>query len=163
MKQATKSTARVITCYLAALAIVLGGAVAWVYNDTRMRCEEKLLGEALSPDGAWKAAQYEDYCQGFLVTTVAVVVRLVSTSNPDKSASILADSAYSDDERPRVAWTADRTLQVDAQSSLFLNVITCEFEGVRVHVRFPPEDADRRAAWYHQLGKPDPDPGGERA
>jgi len=162
-RDANRSVTRADICILALTALILVGAVAWIYNDTRMTCEVTLLTEAISPDGAWKAAQYQEYCQGFLVTTIAVEVHLVSTRDPGQSAVVLADSAYTEDERSKFVWTAPRTLQVDVPSSLFLNVITCEFEGVRIHVSLPQNDLANRAAWYRQLGKPDPDPGGLRA
>jgi hypothetical protein len=41
-----------------------------------------------------------------------------------------------------------------------LKVLTCEFEGVRIDIRLPPEDAANRAAYFRQTGHPDPDPGG---
>lgn len=119
---------RVIICYLAVMALTLCGGAAWLYNDTKMTCAETLLGDALSPDGAWKATEYEQFCEGFLVTHITAVVRLASASDQDRSASLLVVSANTPDERPRFAWKAPLTLQVDVPSSLSLKVLTCEFE-----------------------------------
>jgi hypothetical protein len=125
-----------------------------------MKCTETFLADAASPDGAWKAAEYEQVCEGFLVTHITAVVRLTSATDAKQSVNVLGVSANTPDERPRLTWTAPLSLQIKVPHSLSLKVLTCEFDGVRIDVRLPADDAANRAAWYRQLGQSDPDPGG---
>jgi hypothetical protein len=149
----------------ATLAIVLGGAYACAHEVFKVTVTETVLTEAISPDGEWKALEYERFYDGpfpFL-TDIIAVVRLIATHDPVRSADILSVSAHGADEDPSIAWAAPRTLQVDVPGSMFLKVLTCEFGGVRIDIRVPPEDAANRTAFYHEYHETDPDPGGELA
>jgi hypothetical protein len=147
---------------LVALIIVLGGAYACVYEVFKVTSTETVLTEVASPDGDWKALEYERFYDGPFpfMTDIVAGVRLISMRDSALSADVMSVSAHGADEEPRIVWTAPRTLQVQVSTSMFLKVLTCEFDGVRIDIRLPPDDAANRAAWYRQLGKPDPDPGG---
>jgi len=154
---------RKFTRILAAMALVLGGVYGCFYAVVRDRCTVTDLTEAMSPDGAWKAVEDETFCASLFLTHIVTGVRLVSTRDPARSAYILGTPAATDDERPNIAWTAPRALQVKVPSSFGLKVLACEFDDVRIEIKVQPDDSANRAVWYRQLGKPDPDPGGLRA
>ena len=96
---------------------------------------------------------------GFGVGAVVAGVHLVSMRDPARSADLLrVDTGAHEDERPRVAWTAPDVLQVTVPNRSFLKVLTREFDGVRVDLRFDPDDPADRAAWRLRYGmSPDPD------
>jgi hypothetical protein len=147
---------------LVPLAIVFGGAYACVHEVFKVTFTETVLTEVLSPDGDWKAVGYESFYDGpfpFL-TDIVAGVRLISMRDPTQSAVVMTVSAHGADEEPKIVWTALRILQVQVSSSMFLKVLSCEFDGVRIDIRLPPDDAANRAAWYRQLRKKDPDPDG---
>jgi hypothetical protein len=154
---------RALVRILATLAIVLSGAFACVYAVIRDRCTVTVVTELVSPDGVWRALVDDTLCESLFLTHEVAGVSLISIHNPGRSADILAVSADTADERPVIAWIAPKTLQVDVPSSVYLKVLACEFDGIRINIRLPPEDAANRAAYYHQTGHPDPDPAGKLA
>jgi hypothetical protein len=144
----------------AVVALLLGGVYACTGEIFRVTSTQTVLAEAMSPDGDWKAVEYEDLYEGPFLTYSGAGVRLVSMRDPARSADILGVPANIQDERPTIAWIAPRTLGVDVPSSVDLKMLTCDFDGVRIDIRLPPEDAANRAAYFGQTGEPDPDPGG---
>ena len=112
------------------------------------------LSEPISPDGAWKAQVYEELQEAPLETVVVDSVRLVSTSDPARSAVMLFVP-----HPPSIEWTSSQTLHVYVIRSLELKVLRCEFEGVHLDVELGTDDAENRAAVYKARGQPDPDPG----
>ena len=63
------------------------------------------------------------------------------------------------DERLRIAWTAPDVLQVTIPNFLYLKLLMRQFDGVRVDLRFDPDDPAERAAWLREHGmSPDSGP-----
>jgi len=148
---------------LTLLAVVLTVVtVIWVATGVREdSCEHATVARVPSPDGAWEARVDEDVClYGFGVGYVAAGVHLVSTRGPARSADLLGvDTGAHEDERPRLLWTAPDVLQVTVPNRSFLKVLMREFDGVRVDLRFEPDDPADRAAWRRKYGmSPDPGP-----
>jgi len=155
------------------LALALGAAlltllaVVWavtgdgVTGDGKDTCEHAIVARVPSPDGAWEARVDEAVCLfGFGVGAVVAGVHLVSTRDPARSVDLLGvDTGAHEDERPRLAWTAPDVLQVTVPNRSFLKVLTRQFDGVRVDLRFDPDDPADRAAWRRKYGmSPDPGP-----
>ena len=146
---------------LTLLAVV---TVVWVATgDGKDTCEHAIVARVPSPDGAWEARVDEAVCLfGFGVGAVVAGVHLVSTHDPARSVDLLGvDTGAHEDERPRLAWTAPDVLQVTVPNRSFLKVLTRQFDGVRVELRFESDDPAERAAWLRQLRQydmsPDPD------
>ena len=151
---------------LTLLAVVLTVVtIVWVATGVREdSCEHATVARVPSPDGAWEARVDEAVCLfGFGTGAVVAGVHLVSTRDPARFADLLGvDTGAHEDERPRLAWTAPDVLQVTVPNRSFLKVLTREFDGVRVDLRFDPDDPAERAAWLRQLRQydnmsPDPD------
>jgi hypothetical protein len=147
---------RIIIRSFALTIIILGGAYACVYAVLRDRCTVTVVTETISPGGAWRALVDNTFCENPVLTNATAAVRLISVRDPALSAVILGVPADSDDQRPRIVWTGPQTLQATVHSSVTVNALMCEFEGVRIEIRFPPDEAARRAAWHRQEGEPDP-------
>jgi hypothetical protein len=137
-------------------------AVVWAATENwRDTCEHAILTRMPSPDGAWEARVDEDVCMfGLGGGAVVAGVQLVSTRDPARSADLLGvQTGGHEDERPRIAWTAPDVLQVTVPNRSFLKVLMREFDGVRVDLRFDPDDPADRAAWRRKYGmSPDPGP-----
>ena len=60
--------------------------------------------------------------------------------------------------RPRLAWTTQDVLQVTVANRSSPKVLAREFDGVRMHLRFDPDDPAERVGWLrkHHMS-PDPD------
>lgn len=130
-------------------------AVAWaVTGDGRNICEHAIIARVPSPDGAWEARVDEDVCLfGFGTGAVVAGVQLVSTRDLARSADLLGvQTGAHEDERPRVVWTAPDVLQVTVHDHSYLKVLTRQFDGVRVDLRFDPDDSADRAAWRRAHG-----------
>ena len=97
---------------------------------------------------------------GMGVGAVTAGVNLVSTRDSARTAVLLGvDTGDHHDERPRLAWTAPGILQVTVYDHSYLKVLTREFGGVRVDLRFDPDDPDDRATWRREHGmSPNPGP-----
>ena len=91
---------------------------------------------------------------------IATRVRLVSARDPARTVVLLGvDTGGHEDERPRLAWTAPDVLQVTVYDHSYLKVLTRGFGGVRVDLRYDPDDPADRAAWRRERGmSPDPGP-----
>jgi hypothetical protein len=151
-----RNMSRVLIKLLAVLVIILGGAYACAYAVLRERCTATVMAETISPDDSWKAIVDHTFCESPIQTYAVAAVRLISLHNPAKSAVVLGVPAENVDQRPDIVWTGPQTLQATVRSSVTVNALMCEFEGVRIEIRFPPDEAGRRAAWHHQQGEPDP-------
>ncbi len=97
---------------------------------------------------------------GFGVGYVVAGVDLVSIRDPARFAELLGvDTGGHEDERPRLAWTAPDVLQVTVYDHSYLKVLTRQFDGVRVDLRFDPDNPADRTAWRREHGmSPDPGP-----
>ena len=123
-------------------------------------CEVAIVGRVSSPDGAWDAVLNEATCPvGLGGMDITTGVHLVSTRDPARTVVLLGvDTGGHEDERPRLAWTAPDVLQVTVYDHSYLKVLTRGFGGVRVDLRYDPDDPADRAAWRREHGMP-PDPG----
>lgn len=122
-------------------------------------CEEAIVARVLSPDGMWEARLDETAClYGMGVGYVVAQAQLVSTHDPTRTAVLLgADTGGHENERPRLAWTAPDVLQVTVYDRSYLKVLTRGFGGVRVELRYDPDDPADRAAWRRAHGmSPEP-------
>ena len=133
-------------------------------GDGKDNCDHAIVARVPSPDGAWEARIDEAVClYGFGVGAVVAGVHLVSTRGPVRFADLLGvNTGGHEDDRPRLAWTAPDVLQVTIPNPLYLKVLARQFGGVRVELRFEPDDPADRAAWLRQLRQygisPDPGP-----
>jgi len=142
----------VALCTLLAAAIVrteLGGDP----------CEVAIVGRVSSPDHAWDAVLSEATCPvGFAGMDITTEVHLVSTRDPAHFADLLGvDTGGHEDDRPRLAWTAPDVLRVMVPNPFYLKVLTRQFDGVRVDLRFDPDDPAAKDAWLREHNLP-PDP-----
>ena len=137
-------------------------AVLWAATeDWRDTCEHAILTRVPSPDGAWEARVDEATCEvGPWMMDITAEVHLVSTRDPARFAVLLGvDTGGHEKERPRLAWTAPDVLQVTVPNRSFLKVLMREFDGVRMDLRFDPDDPADRAAWRLKHGmSPNPGP-----
>ncbi|MGH7152431.1 MAG: hypothetical protein ACREF3_00780 [Acetobacteraceae bacterium] len=82
-------------------------------------------------------------------------VKLASTSDPAKVANILSvDTDGVDAKRPRVAWIANNVLQITAANLSYVAIDRREYDGVRIVLRFDPDDPATRTAWLKWLHTP---------
>ena len=118
-------------------------------------CEHAVITRVVSPDGAWEAVVDEATCEvGLGGADITAGVQLVSTRDPTKVGDVLGvDTGGHTEERPRILWTAPNTLQVVVPNLSSPNVLTREFAGVRIDLRFDPDDSAARAAWQHELDR----------
>jgi len=145
---------------LGAVLLTSLAAVWAMTGDGKDTCEHAIVARVPSPDGAWEARIDEAVCLfGFGTGAVVAGVHLVSTRDPARSADLLGvQTGGNEDERPILAWTAPDVLQVTVPNRSFLKVLMREFDGVRVDLRFDPDDPAERAAWLRKYDmSPDPD------
>lgn len=122
-------------------------------------CEEAVVARLPSPGGAWEAVLDQSICPvGLGGASIVARVNLVSTRDPARTAVLLGvDTGGHDDGRPRLVWTAPDVLQVTVYDRSYLNVLTREFGGVRVDLRYDPDNPANRAAWRREHGmSPEP-------
>jgi len=135
-------------------------AVVLIRVCGRDTCEDVIVARVPSPDGAWEARVNESTCEvGPWMMDITAGVDLVSTRDPARSAVLLGvDTGGHEDERPRLVWTAPDVLQVTVYDHSYLKVLMRQFDGVRVDLRFDPDDPADRAAWRREHGmSPEPD------
>lgn len=143
----------------AAVRVLIVTLLTITAGDMKDACQEAIVARMPSPDGAWEAKVDETAClYGFGVGAVVAGVHLVSTRDPARTADLLGvDTGGHEDERPRLAWTAPDVLQVTVYDHSFLKVLTRRFDGVRVDLRYDPDDPADRAAWRREHGiSPEP-------
>ena len=125
------------------------------FTSTDYGCKDTLVTETTSPNQIWKAQVIESLCESTVVTYINVGVHLVSTKSSGEGKDILGvDTGGNIRERPRIAWTAPGVLQVTVPNISYLKVLTREFDGVRIDLRYDPDDPAARAAWRKSLGEP---------
>ena len=145
----------------AAWPALLGTLLAIAAGDGKDACEEAIVARVSSPDGMWEARVDEIAClYGMGVGAVTAGGGLVSTRDPARTAVLLGvDTGGHGDERPRLAWTAPDVLQVTVYDHSYLKVLTRGFGGVRLDLRYDPDDPADRAAWRRAHGmSPEPGP-----
>jgi len=123
-------------------------------------CEETIVARLPSPDGAWEAVLDQSTCPvGLGGASIVAGVNLVSTRDPARTAVLLGvDTGGHEDERPRLVWTAPDILQVTVYDHSYLWVVKRQFGGVRLDLRYDPDDPADRAAWRREHGmSPEPD------
>jgi len=83
------------------------------------------------------------------------------TSNRDKTLRgyvLSIDTRGHDEARPLVAWTAPDVLRVTVPNISHLSMMTRAFQGVKIDLRFDPDDPAARAAWLRKYDlRPDTD------
>jgi len=141
------------------MASILVGACLALYNYFRGYCTIETISESISPDGAWKAVVEDWLCESPVVTNVTAGVRLISNRRDDWATYILGvDSSWHDDKRLKIVWSAADMLQIAVPNLSFLKVSAREFHGVKVDLRFNPDDPAARAAWLRKNdARPDSD------
>lgn len=108
----------------------------------------------ISPNGAWSVIVSDRLCESFLVTDITTSVELASTVDRSDIFTILGvDTAGHADERPRIAWSGSDLLEVTVPNISFLKVVRTDFDGVRVVIRYDPDDLAARKAWRRTLGR----------
>lgn len=128
-----------------------GGLCFWVQRKLAMTISMTPIAEKMSPDGRWKALVddtfYEPSWGGGVVISS---VHLASVLDPAKITDILSV----DRGEPRIAWTSADVLQVTVANLSYLTVKRREYDGVRIDIRFEPDDPAQRAAWLKWLQEP---------
>ena len=137
-------------------------AVVWAVPGGREdTCEHAIVVRLPSPDGAWEARVDEATCEvGLSGAAIVAEAHLVSTRDPARFADLLGvQTGGHEDDRPRLAWTAPDVLQVTTPNPFYLKMLTRRFDGIRVELRFDPDDPAARAAWLREHSmSPDPGP-----
>ena len=145
---------------LAAILLILIAAVL-IKACTPYPCEEAIVTRLPSPDGEWEARVDEAICPVPLGgAAIVATARLLSTRDPAHAADLLGvDTGGPQDERPRRVWPAPEILQVTVYDHSYLWVVKRQFGGVRLDLRYDPDDPADRAAWRREHGmSPDPGP-----
>ena len=119
-------------------------------------CENAIVARLPSPDAAWEAVLDQSTCPvGMGGASIVAGVNLVSTRDPARTAVLLGvDTGGHEDDRPRLAWTAPDILQVTIPNPFYLKVLTRQFDGVRVDLRFDPDDPAAKNAWLREHNLP---------
>ena len=126
-----------------------------LFTNTDYGCKDTLLTETTSPNQIWKAQVIESLCESTFVTDITAGVHVKPVNGPGLDTDILGvDTGGNSRERPRIAWTAPNVLQVTVPNISYLKVLTREFDGVRIDLRYDPDDPAARAAWRKSLGEP---------
>jgi hypothetical protein len=139
---------------LGAVLLTLLAGVWAVTGDRKDTCEHAIVARVPSPDGTWEARVDEATCKvGLGGAAIVAGAHLVSARDPARSADLLGvDTGGHENERPILAWTAPDVLQVTVPNRSFLKVLARQFDGVRVDLRFDPDDPADRAAWRSKYG-----------
>ena len=117
-------------------------------------CSTAQISTHISPNGAWAVIVSDRLCESFLVTDITTSVELASTVDRSDIFTVLGvDTAGHADERPRIAWSGSDLLEVTVPNISFLKVVRTEFDGVRVVIRYDPDDLAARKAWRRTLGR----------
>ncbi len=113
--------------------------------------------ELISPDRRWTAVSDVQECPNPLTTFVPAGVEIVSNTNPRHRARILDVDIGSEDERPRVSWTASNVLRITVPNRSDLYVVRRNYQGVWIDLRFDPDDRAARDTWLKENNmQPDP-------
>jgi len=119
-------------------------------------CEQMITDRVVSPDGAWEAVVDEFTCEaGPMMTSITAEVQLIAAHDPARATDVLGvDTGGHVDERPRLVWVGADVLQVTVPNLSYLKVLATRIGGVRVDVRFDPDDPATRAAWLREHALP---------
>ena len=116
-------------------------------------CTHTIVARLAEPSGSMQALVDETVCGGDYGSDVTATVRLLGPDTPHDGVAVLGvDTGGHAEDRPRLAWSAARVLDVTVPNLSFLKVLTREAQGVHVRLRFDPDDPARRAAWLRQQG-----------
>jgi len=131
----------------------------WITHLSNDIVWTEAISEAVSPDGTWRAVVDETTIEGVVATAVTADVHLVSVIDPTKREDILTvDTGGHHEDRPGVTWTAANVMRVTVRNLASLTVWRREYAGVRVELRFDPDDPVARAAWLSKFHhRPDTD------
>lgn len=83
-----------------------------------------------SSNTKWTAISAVHECPSPLSTFIPAGVEIVSNANLRHRAEILYVDTGSDDQRPRIAWTAPNVLQVTVPSKSDLTVLQHSYQGI---------------------------------
>ncbi len=121
--------------------------------DLEKACETKILQQLQSPDGAWSAVLQEKGCDfGFGTGSNDTTIRLTSLAHPDQSTELVFyDDYLRDDEHIGLAWSDSHMLRITLPLFSDMKILTQEADGVRVDIKFNPDDPAARAAWLAKL------------
>ena len=106
-----------------------------------------------SPTASWTAIGTEYTCDLGLLPSTAITaeVHLVSKERPTDEVDVLGVDTHGDvEDRPRMAWTAPKTLRVTVPNLADLTVLTRRVGDISIDLRFDPDDPAARAAWLKQ-------------
>lgn len=152
-----KTTAPFVLCGILAAG---GGLCLWVQHEflTDTIWTTPVLVEQ-SPSGSWKALVDETFDEPSWGGSVVIAsVHLVSTRDSAEHAVILSLDEIGE-QRPWIAWTDADLLQVTVPNLSYLTVYRREYDGVRIDLRFDPDDPAQRAVWLRkQQISPTPGP-----
>jgi hypothetical protein len=153
---------RKVSKFAAGIAVLFGipFLVLRVYLDAAgAGCTTTRVAQVESPANDRMAVVNASWCQSLSVTTANYDVGLILLGDPPRSAVVLTkvDHGY-DEDRPRIAWIASDLLQITVPNLSHPNLLTREYRGVRIDLRYDPDDPAARAAWRQSPGeRPDPD------
>jgi hypothetical protein len=106
--------------------------------------------ETVSPHGNWKAF-VEDFVDAPGPLGGAEVLQTVyveSSNHPDEVVRILTiDTDGHAEAMPRLAWTAPGVLQITLNNRFPATIDRHAYKGVRIDLRFEPDDARARETW----------------
>ena len=146
----------------AIIAVALAGgflivATLWIESGTKGgdTCEHAVIERAVSPDGAWAAVIDEATCEvDWGGTDIIAGVQLVSMRDPTMIGDVLGvETGGHADMRPRVAWNMPNILQVVVHNLSSPKVLTHEFAGIHIDLRFDPDDPAAREAWQREVNR----------
>lgn len=141
----------VIICFMMAVA---GGLYFLVKRELTPTIWTTPILEKPSPDGIWTALADETvYEPKFGGSIVIAALHLISAHDPTKIVDILSV----DRGDPRIVWASSKVLQVTVPNLSYLVVHRREYGGVRIDLRFDPDDPVQRAAWLKWLHEPHSD------
>lgn len=145
---------------LAVLVTIMAGLGWKIWDTVRWEFTDVVLDNLPSQDGSLVAVVDEKTDSGFFfaMTFIFAEVHLVTTKPPIRDILLLAvDTGGHVDDRPGVVWSAPNVLRITVPLYSYSTIVTRQAGGVRVDVRFDPDDLPARAAWLTKQGLP-PDP-----
>lgn len=145
---------RRLTLGLSGLLLAVSVSWLWVRTLSEDTCRHAVVESLPSPDGAWEVVVDEAVCEGGgFATAIVAGVRLASTRASGQGTTLLGvDTGGHENERPRPVWADPNVLRVTVPNLSYLKVLRCDFGGVRVDLRFDPDDPEARAAWRRKRG-----------
>lgn len=102
-------------------------------------CYDITVSQALSPDKAWNAVEYSEFCQGDYTfqTSVVTIIKLVSTSNPKIISDVFAfDTGGHKTLNPTFSWANAHSLQISTVHSTYITLQKNSFSGVPISYNY---------------------------